>query len=119
MNDLPGVNLIVADAGGGQIGGVVTFYFQTRGNDGEWRVAGKSVAPLLVAHIKDKALVFEVQHHKKHGSPEFGPNVRFRMKLIGEQEAMLYNVSDSASAPVKLLRGEAATNPNHNPGGTA
>ena len=104
MNDLPGVNLIVADAGGGQIGGVITFYFQTRGDGGKWQVRGKFLEPLLAAHMQDKALIFEVQHHKKHGSPEFGPNVTFRMGLTGENEAVLYNVSEPSSAPVRLLR---------------
>lgn len=106
MNDLPGVDLIVADAGGGEIGGVVTFYFLTRKDGGKWQVRGKFLTPLLAAHMQDKALIFEVQHHKTHGSPEFGPNVRFRVELTGENQAMLYNVSEPSSAPVKLLRSE-------------
>lgn len=106
MNDLPGVNLIVADAGGGQIGGVVTFYFQMRGDDGKWQVGGKFLEPLLAAHMQDKALIFEVQHHKKHGSPEFGPNVRFRMGLTGENKAMLYNVTEPSTRPFPLIRRE-------------
>ena len=104
MNDLPGVNLIVADAGGGQIGGVVTFYFQVRRDDGAWRVAGKSVAPLLAAQAQGKGLVFEVQHHKTHGSPEFGPNATFRMELTGENKAMLYNVTEASAGPFPLTR---------------
>lgn len=103
MNDLPGVNLIVADAGGGKIGGVVAFYLQTRGDDGQWRVAGKSVAPLLAARAQGKDLLFEVQHHKTHGSAEFGANAKFRVKLDGDHEAVLYNMSETAS-PVKLWR---------------
>jgi hypothetical protein len=105
MNHLPGVTLIVADAGGGQIGGVVTFYFLTRPDrGGKWQLRGKFLAPLLDACLQDKALIFEVQHHKKHGSPEFGPNVIFRMELTGKNEAMLYNVSEPSTGPVKLLR---------------
>lgn len=103
MNDLPGVNLIVADAGGGKIGGVVAFYLQTRGDDGQWRVAGKSVAPLLAAHVEGNALLFDIQHHKRDGSREFGPNAKFRVKLDGDHEAVLYNMSETAS-PVKLWR---------------
>jgi hypothetical protein len=106
MNDLPGVNLIVADAGGGQIGGVITFYFQTREDGGNWQVRGKSVAPMLAAHTQDKALIFEVQHHKNHGSAEFGPDVTFRMELTGENKAMLSNISEPSTAPVKILRRE-------------
>jgi hypothetical protein len=105
-NDLPSVNLTVADAGGGQLGGVVAFYFQMRGDDGEWRVAGKSVAPLLAAHAEGKVLVFEVQHHKTHGGPEFGPNVKFRTELAGGNEALLYNVSEPSAGPYTLTRRE-------------
>lgn len=106
MNDLPGVNLIVADAGGGQPGGVVAFYFQTRGDDGEWRVAGKFIAPLLCVTAKDKILNFEVQHHKTRGSPEFGPNVEFRIELAKNNHALLYNVSEEQSEPIRLTRQE-------------
>lgn len=104
MNDLPGVTLIVADAGGGQIGGVVIFYFQKRGEDGQWHVAGKSTAPLLAVRSEGKVLTFEVQHHKSHDSPEFGPNVKFRVELTGASEAILHNVAEPAMGPVKLMR---------------
>ena len=104
MNDLPGVTFIIADAGGGQIGGVVTFFFHLRGDDGKWRVAGKFVAPLLAPQSNGKVLAFEVQHHKSHGSPEFGPNVRFRIELEKNNQALLYNVSEEQSEPVRLTR---------------
>ena len=105
MNDLPGVTLIVADSEGGQIGGVVTFYFQTRADEhSRWHVAGKAVAPLVVAEVQGRTLMFEVQHHKTHDSPEFGPNAKFRMELTGENEALLYNLSEQAMAPSKLVR---------------
>src|SRR6185369_15738540 len=41
INDLPGVDLMIEEAGG-KIGGTVTFYFQTRGEDGKWHVADKT-----------------------------------------------------------------------------
>lgn len=104
MNDLPGVKLIVADAGGGQLGGVVTFYLQMRGDDGEWRVDDKFVAPLLAAHATDKGLIFEVQHHETQGRSEFGVNVKFRMELTGGNEALLYNLSEGSMGPFKLTR---------------
>lgn len=104
MNDLPGVNLIVADAGGGQIGGVVAFYLQMRGDDGKWRIAGRSMAPLLAVCAKGKVLKFDVQHHKTHGNPEFGPNAKFRMELDGDHQAVLYNISEPGPGPVKLWR---------------
>jgi hypothetical protein len=104
MNGLPGVTLIVADAGGGQIGGVATFYFQLRGDDGKWRVAGEDMAPLLVAHAKGKTLMFQIQGHKTHDSPEFGPDVKFRMELTANHEALLYNLSEPSVGPSKLTR---------------
>lgn len=105
MNGLQGVDLLVADATGGRIGGVVTFYLQTLGYDGKWHVASKFVAPLLVAHAEGKILVFEVQHHT-YGNSEFGPNVKFRMELTGEDEALLYNLSQPSIGPSKLVRQE-------------
>jgi hypothetical protein len=105
VNDLTGVALSVADAGGGQIGGVITFYFQTRDDEhSPWHVAGKYVAPLLLAHVEGGTLMFEVQHHKTHDSPEFGPNVRFRMELTGDNEALLYDLSDPSNGPHTLTR---------------
>jgi hypothetical protein len=106
MNGLPGVSLIIADAGGGQIGGVVTFFFQPRGDDGKWRVAGRSVAPLLNVRAERNALAFAVQHHKTQGSPEFGPNVKFRIDLAKNNQALLYNVSEEQSEPIRLTRQE-------------
>ena len=106
MNDLPGVDLIVADASGGEIGGVITFYFQMRGDDGNWRVADRFVAPVLAARLEKKALLFEVQHHKIHRSPEFGPNVHFRVELEKNNQALLYNVSEEQSEPIRLTRQE-------------
>lgn len=50
MNCLPGVTLIVADASGGSIGGVVIFYFQKRTDDSKWHVEGGFAAPLLAVH---------------------------------------------------------------------
>lgn len=107
VNDLPGVNLIVADAGGGRLGGIITFYFQMRDDErSKWRIAGKAVAPLLSAHMEGTALVFEVQHHKTHGSREFGPNVKFRAELAGGNEAVLYNLSEPSMGPSRLMRQE-------------
>ncbi|HYM11936.1 MAG TPA: hypothetical protein VEU62_14460, partial [Bryobacterales bacterium] len=40
INDLPGVEITIQDAGG-QLSGAVIFYFQKRGPDGKWRVEGK------------------------------------------------------------------------------
>lgn len=91
MNGLPGLKITIADAGGGEIGGVAVFYFQLRGEDGKWLVAGEFSAPLLMAKMKGNSLLFQVQHHRTHDSPGFGPNRRFRLELDGSNAAMLYN----------------------------
>lgn len=52
--------------------------------------ARKYQAPLLSLKATDQALTFEVAHHKTHESPEFGPNVKFRMELAGLDGAVLY-----------------------------
>jgi len=41
MNDLPGVDLTIQDAGG-KISGIVVFYLQLRGEDGTWHLARSS-----------------------------------------------------------------------------
>lgn len=104
MHGLPGIALVVADADGGTVGGVVTFYLQMRGGDGKWRVAGKYAAPLLAVCHGGKTLTFDVQHHKAHGSPDFGPNVRFRMELSKSNEAALENLDEESPGPIKLTR---------------
>lgn len=104
MHGLPGIALVVADADGGTVGGVVTFYLQMRGGDGKWRVAGKYAAPLLVVCHGGKTLTFEVQHHKTHGSPEFGPNVTFQMELSKSNTATLENLEEGSAAPIRLTR---------------
>jgi hypothetical protein len=104
INDLPGVELTIEDAGG-KIGGNISFYFQLR-EDGKWRVADKHTVAMLASHAEGKTLAFEVLHHKKHGSSELGPNVKFRMELTGANEAVLRNLEDQSDAAqgLKLTR---------------
>jgi hypothetical protein len=107
MNNLPVVKLLVADASGGQIGGVVTFFLQMRDDArSRWRVAGKFAAPLLLAHADGKDLVFQLQRHKRNGSPEFGPDVKFRLEPSGANAALLYNLDEPSPGPIKLTRTE-------------
>jgi hypothetical protein len=104
MNDLPGVDLIIRDAGG-NVSGSIVFYFQSRGNDGKWHVGGKYTEPLLTPQTDGKVLTFEVRHHRFHGSPELGPNVKFRMELTGADDAVLQKLGDDTRpTPLKLSR---------------
>ena len=49
---------------------------------------------LLVPHVDGKTLRFEVQHHKCHGCTELGPNVKFRMELVGPDDARLWKLEN-------------------------
>ncbi|MFN0169989.1 MAG: hypothetical protein ACKV22_26495 [Bryobacteraceae bacterium] len=102
LNDLPGVDLQI-DQAGGDLRGDVVFYFQLRGEDGKWRVANHNKVAMLVPRVKERQLLFEVRHAKKHGSPEPGPNARFRMELTGPGEAMLHKTAGDMP-PIPLVR---------------
>lgn len=94
MNGLPGVNLKIEEANG-KIGGVMIFYFQERRDaQSSWHVASENPAPLLAPQVKGDTLTFEVQHHKCHTCAELGPNVKFRMKLAGPDEALLWKLEN-------------------------
>ena len=109
INGLPGIDLSVQDSDV-KISGMVTFYFQLRGEDGKWRVADKHTVPLLAPQVEGTTLAFEVAHHKTHGGDELGPNVRFRMTLTGENEARLRKVGDGpdGGAGARLTRSPIA-----------
>jgi hypothetical protein len=97
MNDQPAVELTIDDTAG-TISGSIGFYLQLRGEDGKWHAKDKYVEPLLATQTHGKILTFEVRHHKKHGSPEFGPNVKFVMEVTGTSEANLRQADDSSDA---------------------
>jgi hypothetical protein len=94
MNDLPGIDLNIDEAGG-KVSGTIVFYFQERSNANEpWHVAGESPVPLLAERVDGRILTFEVQHHKCHTCPELGPNVKFRVELAGPNEALLWKLEN-------------------------
>jgi len=103
MNDLPAINLKIEDTNG-KISGVMTFYFQERRDtSAPWHVASENPVPLLVPHLEGNTLTFEVQHHKCHTCPELGPNVKFRMDLVGANEARLWKLENEEQAKGKDL----------------
>jgi hypothetical protein len=105
MNGLPGIELRIQDSAGRPTGEIV-FYFQERKSDGPWTVKSDHAVPLLNVKTEGKSMTFEVTHHKSHGSPELGPNVKFRVQWISGQELRLFKV-DSATEPgsgLKLTR---------------
>lgn len=118
MNDLPGIDLKIEEAGG-KISGHIIFYYQERSDpNGPWRTTAEYPATLLAPHVEGKTLTFEAQHHKCHECAELGPNAKFRMELVGPNEARLWNLlnEDPGKDPgpgMKLVRrSEAASGPN-------
>lgn len=95
-NDLPSVELTIQQDENGRISGVIGFYFQTRGDDGKWHLGEKTTLPLLSPKLEGRVLTFETIHHKKHGSPELGPNNKYRVNFMGAKEARLKILADHA-----------------------
>jgi hypothetical protein len=95
-NELPSVELTIKNDSGG-ISGVIGFYFQTRSEDGKWHVGEKTTLPLLAPKLEGTVLTFETIHRKKHGSPELGPNNKYRVTFVGEKEARLNILKDPAT----------------------
>lgn len=92
MNDLPGIALNIEEHDG-KISGHIVFYYQ-EGSDpnGPWRTTAEYPATLLAPHVEGKTLVFEVEHHKCHDCAELDANAKFRMELVGPNEALLWNL---------------------------
>ena len=106
VNDLPAVELTVRDDSG-RVSGSIGFYFQTRGDDGKWRVGEKTTLPLLSPKIEGKVLTFETIHYKKHGSSELGPNNKYRVNFVGANEVRLEIIKDQShedGSGLKLTR---------------
>lgn len=107
-HDLPSVELTVHDTGDG-LSGVIGFYFQTRGAEGEWHLGEKSTVELLAPKLEGRVLTFETLHHKKHGSPELGPNNKYQVKFVSSREARLQivnNETKQGDSGLKLTRRE-------------
>jgi hypothetical protein len=96
VNNLPAIELTIED-NAGTPGGSIVFYFQRRTPEGKWRVeGGRNPILLLAVSVKGKSLSFEVLHHKRHGSPELGPNAKFRIELTGPGQAALFKTDEAS-----------------------
>lgn len=105
-NGLPSIDLKIENAGS-TLAGTAVFYLQTRKDESEpWRVASETTLLVLNPTVQGKNLMFEVPHHTCHGCTDYGPNVRFEMELMGQNEARLVRFSDSGEQrdSVKLVR---------------
>jgi hypothetical protein len=97
LNDLPGIELKIDEAGG-RIGGSIVFYFQERPDaNSPWHTTAEYPAALLAPHLDGKTLTFEVEHHKCHTCAELGPNVKFRVELAGPDELRLWKLDGPQS----------------------
>jgi hypothetical protein len=88
QNDLPAVELTLKQDGE-RVSGTIGFYFQTRGEDGKWKLGPKSEGEVLDPKLDGNVLTFETPHYKKHGGTERGPNKRFRVTFVSAIEARL------------------------------
>lgn len=104
-NGLPAIQLRIHDSGGKPDGDIV-FYFQHREPNGPWAVKSEYPTPLLNVKAEVKTMTFEVRHHKSHGSSDFGPNVKFRLDRISEQELRLFKIDPGTERGMglKLIR---------------
>lgn len=115
MNDLPGIDLNIEEHNG-KISGQIVFYYQERSDaNGPWRTTAEYPAKLLEPHEGGNTLMFEVEHHKCHGCTELGPNSKFRIGLVGPNEARLWNLlneeagKDPGPAMKLVRRSESAS----------
>jgi hypothetical protein len=94
LNDLPGIDLKIDDAGG-KISGTIVFYFQERSDaNSPWRVTAEYPVPLLAPRVVGRAFTFEAQRHKCHDCAELGPNAKFRVEAAGPDELRLWKLDD-------------------------
>ena len=100
VEGLPGVRLTVQEDQAG-ISGSIIFYL-IRKDDKGTRVDGDYTADLLNVTAEGRRMTFEVKHHVKHDSPEYGPNAKFEFNLTDENTGTLRNMGDGPS--VKMIR---------------
>lgn len=114
MNNLPGIDLTIRDAGG-KISGNVVFYFQKRADvNSPWQATADPTLPLKNPHVNGRILTFEVEHHVCDGCKELGPDRTFRMELAGPNEARITRLEEDgteAGPQVKLVRSSQTSNP--------
>jgi hypothetical protein len=73
--------------------GSIVFYLIRKDEKGT-RIDGEATCKLLQVVINGRSMTFEVKHHVRHDSPEYGPNAKFVFEVSGENEGVLRRVSD-------------------------
>ena len=100
IEGMPGVRLTVQDDQG-RVSGSIVFYLIIKDEKGT-HVDGDYTANLLNVKAKGRRMTFEVRHHVKHGSPEYGPNVRFAFEVTAEREGTMRKIDDGET--VRMIR---------------
>jgi hypothetical protein len=101
LDGLTAVRLRVKESKG-QVSGSIVFYMIRKDEKGA-RIDGEANCELLQVAAQGKRMTFEVKHHVKHDSPEYGPNVKFVFEVSGENEGVLRKVSEGEDS-VRLVR---------------
>ncbi len=92
IEGLPGVRLTVQEDQG-KLSGSIVFYLIVKDEKGT-HVDGDYTADLLNVTAEGRRMTFEVKHHVKHGSPEYGPNVKFAFEVTAEREGTMRKIDD-------------------------
>lgn len=100
IDGLPGVRLTVQEDQG-KLSGSIVFYLIVKDAKGT-HVDSDYTADLLNITAKGRRMTFEVRHHVNHGSPEYGPNVKFTFEATGEREGTMRKIDDGLS--VRMIR---------------
>jgi hypothetical protein len=100
LDGLPGVTLTIKEDHG-KLSGSIVFYLIVKDEKGA-HVDSDYTADLLNVTAKGRRMTFEVRHHVKHGSPEYGPNVKFSFEATAEREGTMRKIDDGVS--VRMIR---------------
>jgi len=102
VEGLPGVRLTVKEDQG-KVSGSIVFYLMVKDEKGT-HIDSDYTADLLSVTAKGKRMTFEVKHHVRHDSPEYGPNAKFSFEVTAESEGMLRKIDDGET--VRMAREE-------------
>jgi hypothetical protein len=100
IDRMPGVKLTIQDDQG-KVSGSIVFYLIVKDEKGT-HVDGDYTANLLNVKAKGRRMTFEVRHHVKHGSPEYGPTVRCTFEVTAEREGTMRKIDDGET--VRMIR---------------
>jgi len=107
LYDLPAVVLTVKDDGG-KLSGTILFYFRRRNTDHDpWQVdlTHSKTLPLIDPKFDGKTIFFQVSHKEAHPPRSLNdPPSSFCMRLTGEGQADLRNLTEERSPALKMVR---------------